>query len=75
MKLFLITQEVNSSYDTYDSAVVAAENMDDAKKHTCEELGLYGSWAAFEDLDGKEIGIADESYTDMIIICASYNAG
>lgn len=31
MKLWLISQSFNTSYDTYDSAVVAAETEEDAK--------------------------------------------
>jgi hypothetical protein len=30
MKLFLISQKQNNTYDTYDSAVVAARNAEDA---------------------------------------------
>lgn len=33
MKLYKLTQNENTGYDTYDSAVVAAENEDDAKKN------------------------------------------
>ena len=32
MKLFLISQKENNDYDTYDSAVVAAENEEIAKE-------------------------------------------
>ena len=32
MKLYLISQSINSGYDTYDSAVVAAENEQAAKE-------------------------------------------
>lgn len=31
MKLYKIWQEVNQEYDTYDSAVVAAKTIDDAR--------------------------------------------
>jgi hypothetical protein len=31
MKLFVISQDINTDYDTYDSAVVAAESEDDAR--------------------------------------------
>ena len=31
MKLYLISQSTNQEYDTYDSAVVAAETEDDAR--------------------------------------------
>ena len=32
MKLYKISQKVNSGYDTYDSAVVCAKNEDEARK-------------------------------------------
>ena len=32
MKLFLISQNVNTAYDTYSDAVVCAENEEEAKK-------------------------------------------
>jgi hypothetical protein len=32
MKIYLISQEVNTNYDTYDSAVVIAENEEEAKR-------------------------------------------
>ena len=78
MKLFLITQSVNDNYDTYDSMVVVAEDMDDAKNFTGEKhhsSRMYSSWADFKDLQGEEIGIADPKYKKMEIICASFNAG
>lgn len=31
MNLYLLTQNVNNGYDTYDSMVIAAENEEDAK--------------------------------------------
>jgi len=32
MKLFMISQEVNHGYDTYDAAIVAAETPDSARR-------------------------------------------
>jgi len=32
MNLYLISQDLNNNYDTYDSAVVAAKSEDDARK-------------------------------------------
>lgn len=31
MNLYLISQDINNNYDTYDAAVVAAESEDDAR--------------------------------------------
>lgn len=56
MKLYLLTQDVNNGYDTYDSCVVIADNEDTARKITpetyrpfSEELDAF----AFEYADGK----------------------
>ena len=39
MNLYLISQSVNNEYDTYDSAVVAAESEEDATKiHPIQEI-------------------------------------
>ena len=32
MNIYLISQEVNNEYDTFDSAIVAAENVEEAQK-------------------------------------------
>lgn len=32
MKIFLLSQDMNSGYDTFDSAVVASENENEAKR-------------------------------------------
>lgn len=50
MKLWLLTQDQNRGYDTYDSAVVAAETEDDARK----------IWPGYGDL--KWVGEIDDGY-------------
>jgi len=51
MKIFLISQSENSGYDTYDSAVVCAENEEAAKRITPsgtyaynEKLKIFHWW-------------------------------
>lgn len=46
MKLYRISQTVNSGYDTYDSAVVAAESEEDARH-------MQPSGAVPADYDGE----------------------
>lgn len=55
MKIYKISQDSNSGYDTYDSAVIIAKNAEDAK-HACvcgfhkyHDGGLY-----FQYADGRE---------------------
>jgi len=82
MKLFLISQTVNNDYDTYDSAVVCAENEDDAKSirpdgHDAKEyFDKWGNayWCRPEDVVVKYIGEAAPESTRGVV-CASFNAG
>lgn len=82
MKLYLykISQEVNTSYDTYDSAVVCAENAEDAVK--IHPSGMpdwdgkgdnFGPWCNKEDVNFELIGIACAGMKRGVI-CASFNA-
>ena len=80
MKLYLLTQNDNNGWDTYDSILVCAENEEDAK--TIDPNGdpfvenkPYSSWAKFKSsITCKEIGTANEDQVRGVII-ASFNAG
>jgi len=81
MKLWLIFQDENDDYDTFDSAVVAAETEEQAKS-----IHPYGSdawssrnsdtWASSPDkVTAKYLG---EAYGDIKkpgVILGSFNAG
>ncbi len=78
MNLYLISQNESNGYDTYDSAVVAAEtNLKARKTHPIP--GLEGSWdldwsSSFQTVDAKFIGKAKKGMKAGVI-CASFNAG
>ena len=81
MKLFKISQDENNNYDTYDSAVVAAENEDIAKAMSPYDGGpidseaKYPSWCRSPDFVTVEyLGEAKDG-TQKGVICASFNAG
>ena len=88
MKLYLITQDVNTNYDTFDSAVVVASCEADARlihPSPCydsiegewciiTQIGGNGCWCAAEDVKVKLIGEATGQGAGSVI-CASYNAG
>ena len=83
MKLWLISQTKNSGYDTYDSAVVAAETEEAARLiHPAEiadfgwprSLSSYPSWSFPKDVKVRLIGDAVPG-TKPGSICASFNAG
>jgi hypothetical protein len=82
MKLFIISQDVNGNYDTYDSAVVCAETIEQAQmthpghapKDWDGKAGQYSVWCNAEDVKVQLIGTANE-YIKEGVICASFNAG
>lgn len=76
MKLWLISQTVNRDYDTYDSAVVAAETEDDARLIVPHGQGYKGqrSWADPEDIIVEHIGEAIIG-TPAGVVLSSFNAG
>ena len=91
MKLWLIYQHENNRYDTYDSAVVAAETEADAQRtnpgeYACAAEG--GLWAfsfypeprqddAWANWDKVKVQLLGDALegTPPRVICASYNAG
>ena len=80
MKLFLIWQESDNGYDTYDSAVVCAKDEAEAKTiHPANgeniETTSYGAWVKdTASVYAKYIGTAARG-TKQGVICASFNAG
>lgn len=79
MKLWVISQTVNRGYDTYDSAVVAAETEEKARNilpsgDDWYEASRYGGWAN----DPSEVNVEYLGETDREIsgvILSSFNAG
>lgn len=82
MKLFLIEQDQNNDYDTYDSAVVAApdeetaKQMDPANGNPMTEWDKrYNSWCnGPEHVTVRYLGEADGD-VEQGVVCASFNAG
>ena len=54
MKLWLITQDVNNDYDTYDSAVVVAATEEEARRISPDGFRVWndGAWH-FQFADGS----------------------
>ena len=81
MKIYLLSQDYNTGYDTYDSCVVCAKNEDDAKKITPygrefeEGDGYGGAWAIkLSQITCEELGNANKNQKRGLIV-ASFNAG
>lgn len=80
MNLYLLTQDVNTGYDTYDSAIVAAKDEDFARKINPSESSKFGGydawdWAVSPDQVKVElIGKAVKGTLEGVVL-ASFNAG
>jgi len=74
MKLYLISQNFNRDYDTYDSAVVAARNEGEARNTKIGSTDEFGSWVTPDKVEVELIGTAIKG-TEAGIILASFNAG
>jgi len=80
MKLYLISQTENNDYDTYDSAVVSAEDEKTARQmsprngKTVDWKDVYNAWCnAPEKVTVKYLGEAEQD--KRMVVCASFNAG
>ena len=75
MNLYLISQHTNCKYDTYDSAVVAAVDADDAKTIHPSGDWNWGGWCdSPTEVTAKLIGMAAPG-VERGVVLASYNAG
>lgn len=82
MKIYLLSQDDNNDYDTYDSIIVCAENEQDARTIApngevfIEKEGVgYTSWARkAENIKCEEIGTANENQKRGVVL-SSFNAG
>lgn len=75
MKLYVLSQYVNNSYDVYLSCVVAADSEEDAITITpCHPTRVSDEWVNTEDIEVLHIGEAKEG-TERGVIHASFNAG
>lgn len=80
MNLYLISQEANNDYDTYDSAVVVAKTPKEAKavhpngkRVNNQDYMTNYTWVGIDDVKVKFIGTTKRKKKG--VICASFNAG
>jgi len=84
MNLYRISQTANCDYDTYDSAVVVAENAEEAQNMNPSDghqlskeywNDPFSTWTTtLKDVKVVYLGKADKSL-DKGVVCASFNAG
>jgi hypothetical protein len=80
MNLYLISQEENNEYDTYDSAVVCAESEEEARNINPSIFGwptsVIACTAWCTDPAQVTVKYLGEAHTDIergSIICSSFN--
>jgi len=71
MKIYLISQDVNNGWDTFDSAIVIAENEEEGDGKYDKR---YGGWSKKEFVEVEYIGEAKKG-SERGVVCASFNAG
>jgi hypothetical protein len=77
MKLWLLWQDVNTGYDTYDSMVVAAATKEAARNLVPDSpwrTEVNTTWALPADVQIKYLGKAVPGIVPGVL-CASFNAG
>ena len=79
MNLYLLEQNINNTWDTFDSCVVAAKSEEDAKTITPGGCPRTGGWDETwvtrpDDVKATLIGKARKG-TERGLIIASFNAG
>jgi len=82
MNLYLISQDENYGYDTYDSAVVAADNEEAARMfhpgfdddYDWNGVDEGTTWCDAKDVKVEFLGVAKHG-TSRGYICVSFNAG
>ena len=79
MNIYLISQDVNTGYDTFDSAVVCAVSEEDARDihpYEYEHWGNKerGTWCFRNEVKVDLIGVAKRG-AKREVICSSFNAG
>ena len=83
MNIYRITQEANVGYDTYDSAIVIANNEEKARKiHPSSNLHENVSdwywettWTNPHNVIVEWICEYNGEYQNGTVLCASFNAG
>lgn len=78
MKIYKLSQSINTDYDTFDSIIVIAHDEKDAKTIAPSGQTLskndYVVWCEPQHITVELIGFAN-LYQSRGVVCASFNAG
>jgi len=76
-----MSQDLHNSYDTYDSVIVAAESVDDARtihpsggEYEMDDDSTWVSYSQIDQIQIELIGIAADG-VERGVLLASFNAG
>ncbi len=81
MNIYLLTQDINNDYDTYDSVVVSAETEEEARLmhprgyDITEACSLDDSWVRLDQIDRIKVTLIGVSCMRKCVILSSFNAG
>ena len=81
LKLYLLSQDHNTDYDSYDSCVVVASSIEEARAirpggSTPQPGELDYTWCSPDGVKVQELGVVtDETLKAGFVVCASFNAG
>jgi hypothetical protein len=84
MNIYLVSQNINNGYDTYDSIVVVAATEDEARlitpsgKPWSDYNDYRGDWVRTEDVYRIKVvllGTAEPHLLPGTVLLASFNAG
>lgn len=79
MNIYLVSQDENSDYDTFDSFVCHAESEEQARNMLPSELekwgGAHSAWCSSPDLVSVELVGLSSPGSEVGVICSSFNAG
>ena len=75
LKISRISQIVNQEPNTYDAAIVAAENEEEARRTLLRDKTAWSNeWVSPVDVRVEEIGVANTNIKKRVLL-ASFNAG
>ncbi len=76
MNIYLLSQNVNYDYDTFDSMIVVSDTPENAISHSVEKHHNddRSYWAPAKDVKCVMVGVANPEYKTTEIILASFNA-
>ena len=81
MNIYKISQDIHTTYETYDSAIVIAENEEKARlTHPCDgevfdSDGVWTSWVTKGQIDSIKVEFIGTTDKESGVVLASYNAG